>query len=180
MLFKKIFGWSLSPIDTAVVLIDMQEDFVKELFKEEKGMIISAQKRLLSLCVKYNIPLVVLEYENHKETIPELSEWIEKIKRVEILKKKNDDGFRNTQLDAVLKNFGVKNLLLAGVNTSWCVRETARSALHFGFEVYSNKNLKADSIRALKDPFENFVSFWWYLLFCRKWNGKFKNKKRKK
>lgn len=180
MLFKKMSGWSLSPIDTAVVLIDMQEYYVKNLLEEEKKLILSAQKRLLSLCTEHDIPLIVLEYENRGETIQELSEFFRKIKDVEIIKKKNDDGFRETQLNEFLKTLGVKNLILTGINASWCVRSTARSALHLGFNIFSNPNLRADDIETLTSFLDNFVSFWWYLIFCQKWNGKFKNKKRRK
>jgi ureidoacrylate peracid hydrolase len=41
-------------------------------------------------------------------------------------------GFNNTNLEALLKEGGIKNVLIAGFLTNFCVESTARSAYDKG------------------------------------------------
>jgi len=53
----------------AVILIDMQADFVKRIRKDEVDNLIESQVRIISFCADYDIPLIILEYAHHGETI---------------------------------------------------------------------------------------------------------------
>ena len=46
------------------------------------------------------------------------------------------DGFLNTELESLLKNKGVRQVVICGVLTNLCCETTARSAFMRGFEVY--------------------------------------------
>jgi len=52
-----------------------------------------------------------------------------------VLEKTRWDFFLYTELDAVLKNLGVKRLIVTGINTNCCVESTARTGMQLNYEV---------------------------------------------
>lgn len=129
----------------AVVLVDMQREFVDSLEPKERKRIIPAQKKILKSCAKKDIPLVVIEYSSFGETIKELQEHIKKIATVRTIIKAVNDGFARTDLNATLREFGVREIFFMGVNASVCVLETAKSALEEGYKIVSAESVIADS-----------------------------------
>lgn len=67
------------------------------------------------------------------ETIKELSPFRERI--LEVPGKRGLNAFVNTDLDAVLRERGIKQLVLAGAITSVCIDSTGRSAYEQGYQV---------------------------------------------
>lgn len=67
------------------------------------------------------------------ESIDEFAAFGERILVVE--GKRGLNAFHDTELEPVLKRYGIKNVVLAGVVTSICIDSTARSALESGFNV---------------------------------------------
>ena len=63
-----------------VILIDMQQFFIRGLKKENKERIIANQIFIIRWCAQENIPIVVLEYEKYGETIDVLIEELKKVK----------------------------------------------------------------------------------------------------
>jgi nicotinamidase-related amidase len=49
--------------------------------------------------------------------------------------KKAYGGFFQTSFDRVLRNLGIKTLIMTGVATNFCVETTAREAVAYGYEV---------------------------------------------
>jgi ureidoacrylate peracid hydrolase len=49
--------------------------------------------------------------------------------------KKAYGGFFQTSLDRVLRNLGIKTLIMTGVATNFCVETTTREAVAYGYEV---------------------------------------------
>jgi ureidoacrylate peracid hydrolase len=49
--------------------------------------------------------------------------------------KHGSGGFFQTPLDRILRNLGVKSLVITGVNTSYCVETTIREAVAYGYDV---------------------------------------------
>jgi len=133
--------------DLAVILIDMQEEFVDRLSKKDKKIIILAQQKLLHYCQEKQLPLVVLEYRNNTEeygsTIAPLANIIADIPGVIKIDKPANDGFEKTELLSKLQLMQVKRLWLAGINASACVYDTAESALEH-FSIATSNDLIAD------------------------------------
>jgi nicotinamidase-related amidase len=71
--------------------------------------------------------------EKGSETIPELFSFGERI--VKVPGKRGLNAFSNTDLDDLLKEKGIKDVLLAGVVTSICIDSTGRSAFERGYNV---------------------------------------------
>ncbi|HEY1616395.1 MAG TPA: isochorismatase family protein [Streptosporangiaceae bacterium] len=52
-----------------------------------------------------------------------------------VLRKRDDDGFEDTELDALLADRRVRRLVIAGLLSEMCVSATARAALRRGYQV---------------------------------------------
>lgn len=53
-----------------------------------------------------------------------------------ILKKRGYDGFWKSGLEKLLKKLKIEEVYLAGLQTDCCIRETAVTAAHLGYNVY--------------------------------------------
>lgn len=67
------------------------------------------------------------------QTIPELLELGDRIEYVS--GKEGFNGFSDTPLDQVLRNRGIRNVMLAGMVTSLCIDSTGRAAYERGYGV---------------------------------------------
>ncbi|MFA5023304.1 MAG: isochorismatase family cysteine hydrolase [Candidatus Paceibacterota bacterium] len=140
----------VDPKSLAVLLIDMQESFVKRLRKRDIAVIIPNQKRVLRWCATFDLPLVVLVYDDfglEKDIIPELRSEADKVPRCLTVKKRWDNGFFQTGLEAHLRSIGARHLLITGVNATGCVLKTAGAAIGLGFSLVVAENLVADATR---------------------------------
>jgi ureidoacrylate peracid hydrolase len=60
-------------------------------------------------------------------------------------------GFASTNLDLLLRQHGVKNVVLCGFLTNYCVESTMRTAYEKGFKVYTLKDCMAATSMAAQD-----------------------------
>jgi len=159
-------------MDTAVVVIDMINEFVYGKFGGERAQsVIPCIKRLLSYAREKSIPVVFL-MDAHEEGDAELEVWGEHaMKGTEdsqiiddltpnledyILEKSRYSSFHDTGLEKLLKDLGVKNLILVGVTTDICVKHSAADAFFHGFKTIIPRgcvNTVSDELqeRALKE-----------------------------
>ncbi|NTW13898.1 MAG: cysteine hydrolase [Candidatus Moranbacteria bacterium] len=119
----------------AVILIDMQEPFFKNIRTKHKGRILRAQKSALRQCIRHDIPVCVVEYVDCGDTLPDLRELLRKVPRTVTLVKSKDDAFTNRKLAKVLKDWHAGRLILMGINADACVLDTAQSAVRRGYEI---------------------------------------------
>lgn len=143
---------------TAVVLIDMQEHFVCDLAPDTKEHIVMHQQTVLADCAKLDVPVVVLEFDGYGSTLGVLEEGIQSIRRSARLKKSSNDGFSRAMLRERLEEFGATSLLLMGINASYCVLDTAKSAKRLGFNVVTSSALIADQKRK---AYKNLSQDWY-------------------
>ncbi len=135
---------SVSSKKLAVLLIDMQDFFLKEVSEEEKKSEIPYQLEVLDYCKDNNIPVFVLEYLECGETTRILKEKVDSLPVKEYVTKSRNDGFFKTNLETKLRSYGIESILLIGVNASGCVKETAEGAIRAGFKIMTSKDLIAD------------------------------------
>lgn len=94
-----------------------------------------------------------------------------------VIEKTTPDSFHETSLGAELAAHGIKNLVIAGFQTDWCVQATTRQAVNLGYnvilvkdahstldgktqtapEIIASTNTELEEIAALKEAAE--VSF---------------------
>jgi nicotinamidase-related amidase len=133
----------------AILLIDMQELFVRRLRKGEEQRIAYHQREVLSWCAHADIPVVVIRYAGAARVIAPLQKSLKGIKRTIPLTKWHDDAFYRTPLARMLKSRGITDVFLMGINAAYCVRATAQGALCEGFSICTSNAVISD--RQLKN-----------------------------
>lgn len=136
--------------NVALILVDMQDFFLKNFSPVIKRNLITRQGYVIDLCIRKNVPLIVLEYKaggiDRGKTTPALEQKIRKAKQ-EIIIKENNSGFTKTTLHEILKGLGIKEIVLMGVNANGCVQDTAIGALHRGYKVVTCLETMASASR---------------------------------
>ena len=157
----------LDPARTALVVVDMQNDFVKQggsLFVPDAEDTIPAIRRLLDLAHQSAMK-VVYSQDTHEEGDPEWNIWPEHARRGSwgwqivdelapgeddvVLQKVRYDAFYGTHLDHFLRLWGTDTLVICGTVANICVHYTAASAALRWFDVV----IPQDATSAL-EPFD--------------------------
>ena len=158
---------TVEPSKTALVVVDMQNDFVKEggsLVVPNAEGTVPAIQNLLSFARNVGMK-VVYSQDTHTEGDPEWRIWPEHCREgswgheiVEdlaprpeelVIQKVRYDAFYGTHLDHFLRIWGMDRLILCGTVANICVHYTAASAALRWYEVVIPK----DATSAL-DPFD--------------------------
>ena len=157
----------VDPAKTALIVVDMQNDFVKEggaLVVPDAEATIPAIQSLLALARESGMK-VVFTQDTHGEGDPEWEIWGEHVREgtwgweiVDELKPREDevivrkvryDAFYGTHLDHFLRLWDVDTLIICGTVANICVHYTAASAALRWYDVIIPK----DATSAL-DPFD--------------------------
>src|SRR6476661_7644383 len=157
----------VDPTHTAFVVVDMQNDFVRQggsLLVPDAEATIPAINGLLQFARAHGIR-VVYSQDTHRDGDPEWRIWPEHAREgswgweiVEelapardevVLRKLRYDAFYGTPLDHLLRRWGVDTLVICGTVANICVHYTAASAALRWYEVV----IPRDAISAL-DPFD--------------------------
>lgn len=156
-------GMKLNPKKTALIVIDMQNDFINKgsmVYTPMAEAIVPNLKRLISACRKTKIPII---YTAHVHQDPKVdggmtAEWWPELrdKKVlvagskgaeihsEIAPKPNEkiifkhrySAFYNTDLEITLRGLGVTDLIISGVMTNICCESTTRDAFFRDFRIF--------------------------------------------
>ena len=157
----------LNPSKTALVVVDMQNDFVKEggslLVPDAEGTI-PAIRKLLDLARGSGMK-VVYSQDTHTDGDPEWEIWPEHAREGSwgweivkeltpredelVIRKVRYDAFYGTHLDHFLRLWNVDTLIICGTVANICVHYTAASAALRWYEVI----VPRDATSAL-DPFD--------------------------
>jgi len=165
----------IEPGHTALLMIDMQNDFVhdegvfvKDFGKTNRSIkpIVPQCRKLLSAARAAGVAVVHLRVINdllrnplgwHNFWGPPSctiegtwgAEFIEELKPLEgevVVTKYTYDGFVGTQLDAILRKTAIKTIVLAGIDSDVCVRDTAAHGFAIGYTpVFASDAMAADN-----------------------------------
>jgi nicotinamidase-related amidase len=157
----------VDPTRTALVVVDMQNDFVREgggLLVPDAEATIPAIKGLLDLARAHGMR-VVYSQDTHREGDPEWRIWPEHAREGSwgweivdelaptrddvVLRKLRYDAFYGTPLDHLLRLWGIDTLVICGTVANMSVHYTAASAALRWYELV----IPSDAISAL-DPFD--------------------------
>ncbi len=157
----------VDPAATALVVVDMQNDFVREgggLLVPDAAATIPAISALLELARAHGMH-VVYSQDTHREGDPEWRIWPEHAREGSwgweivdelaparddvVLRKLRYDAFYGTPLDHLLRLWGIDTLVICGTVANICVHYTAASAALRWYEVV----IPRDAISSL-DPFD--------------------------
>src|SRR5918997_3057795 len=143
----------VDPARTALIVVDMQNDFVKDggsLVVPDAEGTIPAIRRLLDLARESGMK-VVFTQDTHSEGDPEWEIWPEHVREEGwgwrivdelqpqegelVIRKVRYDAFYGTHLDHFLRLWGVDTLIICGTVANICVHYTAASAALRWYEV---------------------------------------------
>lgn len=163
-ILPKVF---LDPRITALIVVDMQVDFVSpkgKLFVPEAPKTIPAIRSLITKARKARSP-VIFTQDWHRADDPEFSMWpahaVEGTRGAQVIpelklmskdysiRKRTYDAFFSTDLDLLLRQKNIQNLVISGTVSNICVLHTAGSARLRGYEI----TIVGDAISSLT-PFD--------------------------
>nr|WP_321315972.1 isochorismatase family cysteine hydrolase [uncultured Ligilactobacillus sp.] len=165
----------------AVVVIDMVNDFVTGKFANPRAeKIIPDFKNLIDKAHEKNIPVIYVS-DAHLPHDPELKIWGEHCmkgtwgaevisdlspqKQDYSLEKRTYCAFFQTGLDSLLRELGVKNIILGGVVTNICLINSAAAGFFNGYQVITssaitdaiNQDLRDQSLKYIQDNYNGEV-----------------------
>lgn len=128
---------------SALILIDVQLGMFlrsKPLFRGEE--LLSTTEGLLTKARAKKVPVLFLQHAGgpghflEKGTIlGSLHPRVSSSSSEHVLEKRYCDAFRETELEPLLRQLGVLRLVVAGMQTEYCIDTTCRQASSRGFEV---------------------------------------------
>lgn len=138
--------------NTAILVVDMLNDFVTGALACDRGKaIIPATAALLDAARAHGVPVIFCNDAHIKGIDHELKLWgdhaiagtegakvIPELKLSEkdyVVPKRRYSGFFQTDLDILLRELGVKTVIVTGLHTHMCVRHTSADAYQLGYEV---------------------------------------------
>jgi len=168
----------LKPGETAVVVIDMLNDFVTGALKCERAQMIIPNIKALVEAARRAGAHVVYSNDAHSNQDHEIevawaphamagTEGAQVIAELapapgdHVSSKTTYSGFYGTDLDKYLKRKGITTLVLTGLHTDCCVRHTAADAFFRGYRVV----VPPDCVQAFTDEAHTagleYLKFWY-------------------
>lgn len=135
--------WGIIMDKTALLIIDIQEGLTKEHPIDESIMINHVQ-RLIDRCHRQSIEVIYVRH--HDEGLPFGSdEWqIDKrilpSKNEKIFDKQYNSAFKETGLQEYLDSQGIKQLIIVGMQSEYCIDTTCRVAFELGYKLIIPRN----------------------------------------
>jgi len=154
--------YPIVPEKTAMIVVDMQNDFVREgagIEVPNARAIVPDLDRLLKVCRAHTIPVIYIHHvirggnidagrlADHHELIRDSKALIAGTDNVEIyeaIKPEADDllvakprysAFYGTDLEAILRSKGIDTLIVSGTVTNVCCESTVRDAFSRDYKV---------------------------------------------
>jgi nicotinamidase-related amidase len=130
--------------NTALIVIDVQKGLLAkpELVHDPEG-VLARINGLVERARDQNIPVIFVQHEGTEQGHPlqkSLEGWeihpdTGYRSDDQVVEKRDCDAFQNTDLQARLDGLGVKNLVIAGMCSEYCVDTTCRRAYSLGYDV---------------------------------------------
>lgn len=126
----------LNPTETAVLVIDIQNDYWKPP-RLPRESFIRTTRELIEFCRNQGAKIVYIKHASEKPTATSFKEGTEGFEIYReltphpgdpIIIKHTPGSFYQTNLDEVLKGSNIKNLIITGIQTQKCCDTTTREA----------------------------------------------------
>lgn len=141
---------------TAILVVDMLNDFVTGALKCDRGLTtIEPNRKLIEAAHKTGVKVIFCNDAHIKDVDHELKLWgdhaiagtkgaevIPELKPIDVdyvVPKRRYSGFFHTDLDLLLKELGVEDVIMTGLHTHMCVRHTSADAYCLGYNIYVAK-----------------------------------------
>ncbi len=105
----------------------------------ESDQLISKIGNLITQAREAGVPVVYIQHSEPEEMVGtpawEIHPAIAPGKDEIVIQKQHPDSFQNTNLQRELESMGVKKLVIAGLQTEYCIDTTCRRAYSLGYNV---------------------------------------------
>lgn len=141
---SEIRGICIMVKDTALIVIDVQVAMFSSIDGNsvyESGRILQNILLLIQKARVTDTPVIFIQHTDDRD--PEYAEgtslWklhpmLNPLEREKIIQKSTWDSFHMTTLNEELQKLGVKKLIIAGMQSEFCVDTTCRRAFSMGYE----------------------------------------------
>lgn len=127
----------------ALLIIDMQRgDFPPIKFKHETERTIGKINQAAAHFRKEGIPVIFIQHDGTAENafIPGSHDWeilpeLSQLPEDKVVSKTANNAFYRSELDALLRQLGIKELFICGSATDFCVNATVQAALALDYQV---------------------------------------------
>lgn len=141
---------------TAILVIDMIRGLEKWVPKKRIEKILPNITRVLNRARKKRVPIIYILHRPSGSEGMKIYNAIKPTKKDFIIKKDKYSSFYKTKLDSLLRKLKVKNLILTGMATNWCVLSTALDAYYRGYKTI----LLKDCVTAPNDSWHRWAIKW--------------------
>jgi len=134
----------------ALLLIDFQNDYYST-FSDAKYPLLATEAASLNAATlltkfrRYSLPIIHVRHESLAVNAPffipksegaNIHNSVAAITGEEVIVKHKPNSFKDTRLNALLKELEIEKLLIVGAMSHMCIDATARAAVDFGYECY--------------------------------------------
>ena len=175
----------LLPRDTALIIVDVQKGFDDPIWgRRNNPQAESNIARLLEAWRRAGRPLFHIQHRSHEKNSPlnpespgfEIKDAVKPRPGEPVIQKSVNSAFIGTDLEARLRQKGLKTVVITGLTTDHCVSTTARMAGNLGFDTYvvsdatatfdrvgpdgkrySTEEIHATSLASLHDEFATVI-----------------------
>jgi len=127
---------------TALLIIDVQQALCSGEYKAfESERVIERINSVARNMRDAHAPVIVIQHESEDGPLDfgtegwKLAEGLETLPTDIFVRKKATDSFHQTNLQSLLQDRGVKDLVICGLQSEFCVDTTTRRALALGYPV---------------------------------------------
>jgi len=130
--------------NTALLIIDVQIGmFAEDLHLYHGAELIATLQPLIKRARTAGVPVIYVQHEDQNENEPlwpagpgfAVHPALQPAPGDLIIHKRNPNSFQDTPLQTELERLGVKRLVIAGLQTEFCVDTTCRRAFSLGYAV---------------------------------------------
>lgn len=147
--------------ETALLVIDVQNGMFYEDYPVYQGTkLLENLKSLISKAREAGVPVIYVQHNEDEGLVFGSSAWevhpaIAPLSGDTIIYKETPDSFHKTNLEEALKEKGIKNLVISGIQSEVCVDTTTRRAFSLGYDLtlvtdahstFDSSNLTAQQI----------------------------------
>lgn len=122
--------------DTALLVIDVQLGF----FESDPPVYRAADllgniRSLINKARHSQVPIIFIEHVSDPEIDGPIHPQIAPNSRDIVVSKQTPDAFHETHLQQILDRRGIRNVIIAGLQTEFCINATCRRAHELGYNV---------------------------------------------
>lgn len=130
--------------DSILLIVDVQEGLMDD-HPTNEDIFIKNVKELIKLWRNQNKQIIFVRHQDKDDLIPDSKRWqiyheLSIHSDDKIIDKKFNSAFLQTDLDSYLQSKQIKNIVLVGMQTEFCVDATCKSAFEHGYQVFIPKD----------------------------------------